>query len=325
MSQPEALNDLRATRPAAPAELRARVLAIAAAASPPPRRLTWRRAALVLVPAVLAVAVGAAVVGRGGENAAVREAPPVASITRDTAPYGVVPDAPAASTAPGALGKAVAPAPSGTRPQNYDATLRLRVRDANALSDATKRAVRVAGSLGGFASVVDVEVDGARGSALLRLRVPVTKVQAALQRLAELGTITGESVRVQDAKPGLDALGRRIARLQRQLRTLRADAATPRRRIDALTAQVERLQRARAAAIRQTRLATISLELTTPAPAAAQPDGPLDGAVTALRWLGVGALYALIVGGPIVALLALLYLAVRLQRRRSERRLLGER
>jgi hypothetical protein len=322
MSQPEALTALREARPAAPPELRDRVRAIAAAAAPPRRPLSWRRAALVLVPAVLAVAVGAAVIGRGGEDSAVRQLP---AATRDAGPYGVAASPPSAATSAGSLQKAVAPAPSATRPQNYDATLRLRVSDANALSDATKRAVRIAASLGGFASVVAVDVDGRQGTAQLRLRVPVTKVQRALQQLSALGTITGASVQMEDAKPGLDALGRRIARLQRSLRALRAAPATPRRRIAALTAQVERLQRTRAAAIRQTRLATISLELATPAPSPAAEPGPLDGAVTALTWLGIGALYALVVGGPVAALLALLYLVRRLQRRSSERRLLEQR
>jgi hypothetical protein len=321
MSQLDFHAELQRTRPTAPAELRERVRTIAATAHSPRRRLTWRRATLVLVPAVLAVLVGAAVVGRdSGRQAQESVVAPYAQ-GRAVAP-------PAAKSA-GALDSAVAPAPSGTRLQDYDATLRLRVRDANALSDATKRALRIATSLGGFASVAQVNVDGKEGEALLRLRVPVTKVQAALQRLAELGTITGESVSIQDVQPQVDAVDRRIARLQRQLRVLRAQAATPQqqRRLAALTAQVERLQRSRAGTVRQARLATISLELTTRTPAVpAKPHehGPLHGAVVAVTWLGIGVLYALIVGGPVVLAGLAAWLLWRAVRRRSDRRLLED-
>jgi hypothetical protein len=314
MSRLDAIAELHETRPVAPRELRERVRAIAAAPAPPPRRLTWRRAALVLVPAVLAVAVGAVVAGRDGKPTAQHGVPgaadrALAPVTRQKT-FG-------ATTA--------APAPSRTRAQDYDATLRLRVRDGAAISDATKRAVRIAGSLGGFASVVSVDVGSANGEALLRLRVPVTKVQLAVQRLSELGTITGESVSIRDVQPTLDATDRTIARLQRQLRTLRAQPAPAAARIAALTARIERLQRAQAETVRRTRLATIELRLTTRAPAApAKPKGhgPLHGAVVALTWLGIGALYALIVGGPVVALLAAAWLGWRAYRRTAERRLL---
>jgi len=319
MSQLDVLSELRAARPAAPAALRDRVRAIAATTPAPPRRLTRRRAALVLAPAALAIVAGAAVLGRGGGEQAVRHGGVVTELGR-TAPAAKAP-------AVGRLDSAIAPAPSHTRLQDYGATLRLHVGSAAALSDATKRAVRVATSLGGFASSVQVDVGGRHGDATLRLRVPATKVQVALQRLSELGTITGESVSIRDVQGGVNAVDRRIARLQRQLRDLRAKGQTPARQrtIDALSAQVARLQRSRANTVRQARLATIELTLTTRTPAAApQPveHGPLHGAVVTLRLLGVGALYALIVGGPFVLLAAALWLAWRRYRRAAERRLL---
>ncbi len=318
--------ELRATRPAAPAELRERVRAIAATVPGPRRRLTWRRAAVVLVPAVLAVAVGGVVLGREGGRQAQNGGIATPATERAAGSLGATKATPGG----GALDGAIAPAPSRTRLQDYDATLRLHVRDANTLSDATKRAVRVATSLGGFASVAQVNVDGGEGDALLKLRVPVTKVQVALQRLAELGTITGESVHVSDVQPQVDATDRKIARLQRQLAALRAQTATPalQRQIEALTAQVERLQRGRAGTVRQARLATIQLELTTRVPAATPEPaehGPLHGAIVALTWIGIGALYALIVAGPVLLLVLALWLAWRAARRRSERKLLASR
>ncbi|HSP74537.1 MAG TPA: DUF4349 domain-containing protein, partial [Gaiellaceae bacterium] len=217
--------------------------------------------------------------------------------------------------------------PARGRLQDYDATLSLRVHDATALSGATKRALRIVRSLGGFAGSVNVNVDGAEGDATLRLRVPVTHVEEAVRRLSELGTITGESVGIQDVQAGVNALDRTIARLQKQLRDLRAQPQTPavQRRIAALTARVRQLQRSRADTVRNARLATISLQLTTRTPVV-QPQpahhGPLHGAVVALSWLGIGALYALVVGGPVAAFLLAVWLAARALRRRSERRLL---
>jgi hypothetical protein len=304
MSQLDALTELRGARPAAPPELRERVRAIAATLPEPRGRLTWRRAAVVLVPAVLAVAVGAAVLGRGDRSAAPERS---AGDTAQVSPFG-------------AATKSVAvPPPSQTRLQDYDATLTLRVRDADALSDATRRAVRIAGSLGGFPASVTVH----GGAGTLRLRVPVTKVQAAVERLSALGTITAESVSIRDVQAGVNATDRTIARLQRDLRRARATHA-PQKRIDALVARIQKLQRARADTIRQAKLATVELHLTTRKPAAAPAEhGPLHGAVTALRWLGIGALYALVVGGPVVAVAALVWLAWRWARRRGEARLLG--
>jgi hypothetical protein len=174
---------------------------------------------------------------------------------------------------------------------------------------------------------VHVNVDGADGDATLRLRVPVTHVEDAVRRLSELGTITGESVGIQDVQAGVNALDRTIARLQKQLRDLRAQPQTPavQRKVAALTARVQQLQRSRANTVRNARLATISLQLTTRTPAV-QPKpahhGPLHGAVVALSWLGIGALYALVVGGPVALFLLAVWLGARALRRRSERRLL---
>jgi hypothetical protein len=50
--------------------------------------------------------------------------------------------------------------------------------------------------------------------------------------------------------------------------------------------------------------------------------GPLHGVGVALKWLGVGAVYALAIGAPVALLLGLVWLAVRTVRRRRENALL---
>jgi len=67
MSQLDLLQELRDARPAAPAEVRERVRLLAAQA-PPQRRVTWRRAAIVLVPALAVVGAAAIVLPRGERN-----------------------------------------------------------------------------------------------------------------------------------------------------------------------------------------------------------------------------------------------------------------
>jgi hypothetical protein len=139
-------------------------------------------------------------------------------------------------------------------------------------------------------------------------------------RLSQLGTITSEEVDVQDVQPTLDAADRRIARLQNQLVTLRAQPQTTERdrAIAALTAQVERLQRNETATRRSTDLATVRVHVETPAAAAPMKHGhgPLHGLGVAAYWTGIGALYALAIGLPLLVLAALVYLAVRTVRRR---------
>jgi hypothetical protein len=328
---PDPLAELRRTRPIAPPAVRERVRQISARQEAPTRRitgsLTWRRALLVLVPAVLAVVVGGVVLsGRNSE-----ERPLGAEALPGTVTHGAVKAAPFSNQAQGTAGAArdTALPPSRTRLQDYDASLTLRVKNADALSDASKRALAIARSLGGYASAVSVDVEKGEGDASIRLRIPVQNVQRAVTRLSELGTITRESVHVRDLQAGVDQLDQRISRLQKQLRALRAQEQTDavKRQIAALTAQVERLQRGRGATVRDAHFATVDLSMTTrEQPKAKQhhEPGPLHGAWVALTWMGIAALYALIVGAPVLLVAALVFLAWRTIRRRRVEHLLSE-
>ncbi len=97
------------------------------------------------------------------------------------------------------------------------------------------------------------------------------------------------------------------------------------KRISALTRQIEGLQRARADAIRRAHFATVELHLTTRKPTPHRPhenNGPLHGIGVAFRWIGIGAVYALALGAPLVGLALLAWLAARVVRRRREDALL---
>ena len=109
-------------------------------------------------------------------------------------------------------------APSPARLQRYQATLRLRVKDVDALSSATRRAMTLARSLGGYVGEVQYSTHaGKRGGARVVLRVPVGSVQAALTTLTGLGTILQQQTGILDVTRRADRESRQIAKLEKQL------------------------------------------------------------------------------------------------------------
>jgi hypothetical protein len=173
---------------------------------------------------------------------------------------------------------------------------------------------------------VHAETHGSSAVADLKLRIPRSRIQEAMAKLAQLGTITDENVSTVDKTAGLNATDRTIARLQKQLATLRANPQSPEndRRILAVERQIVRLQRSEAATRLNAHYATIDLHLETPVVTTVQvhKHGPLHGLGVAFRWIGIGAVYALALGGPLAALLVIVWLGVRVVRRRRENALL---
>ncbi|HEX7527418.1 MAG TPA: DUF4349 domain-containing protein [Gaiellaceae bacterium] len=318
MSQRDLVAELRAARIEAPAEVRARVrLTAAADTTPTPRRtFTWRRALVVAVPVAAAVAATIVFTRPSHQPAAVQP------VERGIV-HAAVPDTlqKSAGSTP-----AFAPAPTTTRVQRYGAYLALRVPTPNGVSTGVKEALRITKSLGGYAGSVHVSTGAKSGSADLTLKIPRTHVQEAIARLSAIGTITAEQVGVQDRQTAVNATNRTIARLQRELATLRAQTQTPitTARIAALVRQIQSLQRAQATTVRTARYATVNLHLGTAAPKpAAAHHGPLHGLGVAFRWLGIGAIYVLALGAPLLFVLWLAWIASRTIRRRREDALLS--
>jgi uncharacterized protein DUF4349 len=328
MSRPDLLTELRAARPAAPPELREHVLALAPAAPRRRRRLSWRLGIVVAFAAAVAVVAAVLATRDGSDQASVSTKPPTPyGESAADARAGRVDKLGAPANAKG-LGATVVPAPNSGRLQNYRAYLELRVPTAGAVSSASQRAQSITRSLGGYVLAVTVDARSKKGSAELSLRVPRRNVQEAVARLSQLGTVVGENVQVQDLQAQVNANDRRIDRLQQRLRDLRTKEQTDevQRQIEALTKQVQRLQRTRAATVREASYATIQLDLATKKAAAAKHDegpGPLHGLGVAFTWIAIGAVYALALGTPFVVLLALLWLAARTLRRRREEALLS--
>ena len=318
MSQRDLVAELRAAHVEAPPEVRERVRLVAADAPAPPRRITWRRALVVAVPVAAAIAATIVYTRPTKQHQTALEANKPAAIDRAAAGTQV-------------HGQAAAPkaftVPSTTkRVQTYDATLSLRVEHARDVSDGVKRALRIVTSLGGYSASVHAETHGSQAVADLKLKVPRNHVQQAMTRLAQLGTITDENVSTTDKTAGLNATDREIARLHKQLAALRANPQTPQndQRILAIERQIVRLQRGEAATRLKAHYATVDLHLETPVVTVVSKHGhgPLHGLGVAFRWIGIGAVYAIAIGGPFVVLLVLVWLGVRLVRRRRENALL---
>jgi len=326
MSQRDLVAELRGSRIAAPAELRAHVRSIAASGEHTPgSRFTWRRALVVALPAAAAI-VAAIVVTRPDDHpTAVSDAATQTTLRAEKS----LSSPPIPNVQSGSAGATrLAPQSTPGRVQQYGAFLALRVPTPDGVSDGVKRALHIASSLGGYPTSVHASSQGKAASADLTLKVPRSHVQTAITRLSALGTITSEQVDVQDVQAGLKATDRTITRLQAQLAALRAAEQTEevKAKIAALTARIQRLQRAEAAKIRAAHFATISLHLQTPGKAAPvhHGHGPLHGLGVALRWIGIGAVYALVLGLPLVLLVALGWWTVRALRRRRENELLAQ-
>ena len=355
--------ELRAMRPDAPAPLRQRVLGLAASSHEPRRsgyvRFLTRRAALIVVLACLAVSLaGAAIYGLSDPLGAMKMRPNTETVAesargeakrRRAAPGGALDPAMSdaesrrlsyPATALSNRASAIAP-PSRDRLQNYAVGMRLRVRNVDALSSATQRALRITRSLGGYVVAVDYGTPSAkRGAAYLELRVPVGRIQSAVTRLSSLGTIAAQHVSIADVQGSADTLTQKIraqrkllARIDARLRdpgvAAAERAALEQRRITVRRA-LSRLGERRGRLVRRASFATISLTLTTKESAKRDEAAPgrLERAARSagsllVRELAI-ALYALIVLSPLLVAGLLALLGARVARRRTEQRLLAE-
>ena len=325
----EIVATLRAETPATPAALQARVASVTAT-PPVERRFTARRFLTFAVPAVagLSLAVALAV----GLNSGIRPSPSDESAATTVAGE---PDSKKLAPVSGESGTArddtlspslrssqSAPAPSADRAQDYNASLLLLVDGTDDLSATTQRALRTTRRLGGYLVSVNYTTPGPReGTAAVRLRIPVSRVQAAIVEFSGLGRILTQDTRISDLQQPLDELTRRIRRLER--RAALAKGAERER----LLAQIASLRRQRAEINRRAAFATVNLDLTThePKEPAATPgrlDRALGDAVGILAAELIIAAYALIVASPLLLLLVAAFFGNRAYRRHADQRLL---
>jgi hypothetical protein len=230
------------------------------------------------------------------------------------------------------------PLPTRGRATDVALWMELRLPGADELSAAASEAMSITRELGGRVAASDVETEGNEGRAELALRVPVRRVEDAVVRLGELGTVTGERVETIDLQRGIDRRNDRIERLERAIRALQlrleSGTLTPeeelrvRLQIDRRRNTIEDLSDAIHADRREAATSELALVLHTREPAATQDEdegGAAGAARSALDFLaaaGTIALFLVIILSPVVLLLVLLWLAFRARSRRVEARLL---
>ena len=344
---PDLLHELRASRPTAPADLRARVRELAASepASAPAAsarfrfRVPVRRSALIALPAAAALALTTAgVLGLARSDAPRVEAVGERATTTSNealdlaAPPVAMPDQ--TETFSGAGQPAIAP--DDARAQQVSATLTVEVDDSAGVSDSAQKALDLTRRLGGHVVSASV-VTGEGANAAITLRVPVAKVQEAVVSLSALGEIVSQQVSIQDLQESIDAFERRQRSLANQIAVVVARLEGP---LDSVTrARLEARLKNLRAELRGARLseknvralgrmATIQLTVVTPeATGGVTPpsrlDRTLDEAANVLVWEAVIALAILIIAAPFAIVLLATWLGRRFYRRREEERLLA--
>ena len=304
---------LREETPAAPERLRERVALVTATPPPPRRTSAFRRTLLWAAPAAAAGSLAVAVV--------------IGVITSSSPPAPIA--QPATTEESGRLRSAqedssrrayrgtpargdlrAIPAPSPRRAQDVQADLRILVEGTDDLSTATQRALRTTRSLGGYLVTVDYGTpEPSEGTANVRVRVPVSRVQAAIVSFSGLGRIMAQNTQITDLQQRLDEV-------TRQIRRAKGDKA-----------RIAALRRERTELNRRAAYATVVLALTTHEPEEqAAPPGRLDRAVddaagVLAAELAIAA-YILIVASPFLVLLAAAYAGSRAYRRYADQRLL---
>jgi hypothetical protein len=306
--------DLRALPTAAPERLRERARALG---EPAARRALPRVPWLVIAPAcVLALAAAAVVHGVVSSSS-----PKPQAVTH-------------AADARGVAGSLLVP-PDANRHQDYEASMTLRVKDLDALTDQTNEAMRIVRSYGGYvASVQQSTHAGEPGEADLMLRVPVGRVEEAMTRLSQLGTVLARQVSVVDLEQTLRQQRARILRLRlfiaratEQLNgSLPADVRLRfQLQLQQARDDLARVTRANGATLNEAALSHVALTLTTQkaaTPVQKSSSGRFGRAASAAGSF-LAAAGAVILFSPVIVLIAAAALGLRAYRRREERRLLA--
>ena len=327
MQSPELALQLRAARPVASPDLRERVHAVAEQPTPVPRRrIVWpvRRVALVAAPAVLAVALGIAVV-----HGLVSAKQPAEKAARESTATVLPPGSSAAPAIPVGPNRflqkdraaTLNPTASG-RLRQFGAGLRVQVGNRDELSDATKKAMRVARLLGGYVASVHYSAPrSVRGSAVIVVRVPIDRVQDAIAEYSDLGTLLAQRLAITDVTKAVNEEAKEIARIRHEIAALEVGGVSydERPRLERLQARLDFLTKRRKATVRRAELAKVSLTLVTKPKHAASTSRfhrtLSDAGDVLVRELEL-LVYALIVAGPLLLLGAAVIAAGRMRDRR---------
>lgn len=350
------VRELRASAPAAPARLRERVLVERV---PAPPRVNRRTLSTVLIAAALAAAVSAAIAFRPDVNAsesginssgapATAEEKAAKNLSGSSSDSGN--GALSGQPIPEPLSGASADALGGHRTSDFSGafelgrardvkmTMELRLRNADELSEAAKKAMRTTAKLGGVVAASKIDTSGAKGTATLQLQIPVGKLDQAVAELSQLGTITEQNVTAVDLQGAVDETVKRIRHLRAAIAAdklrLESGTLTAAQKLDVQLRlvrerqQLDQIRRERAAYLAEAATAEVTLGLHTARGAAVGATHgafrrTLESGLTGLSKVAAVTLLALIVAAPLLLLGTLLWLVGRSRRRRIEAEILN--
>ena len=263
-----------------------------------------------------------------------RQCPRRARRRRSTAakqPRGAVPAAPALPPRDGGRVPRLAPdLARRPRPAACRTTRRgcaCGSRRTTRLSQVAQRSISLTRGFGGYVTRSDVNVQGAKnGTADVDVHIPIARVQDAIARFSSLGVIVGQHVAVADLQASYDAAARRAESLRHSLALIEVRLAdpklTPEQRV-ALLGQRERARHALAGATQTTTdlsargaYARIDLVVLDGREAGGRRPAARVSLHEALHRIGgiletgaIGALYAALLGGPLLVVAGLALLA----------------
>jgi chaperonin cofactor prefoldin len=310
--------ELRGAQPIAPPALRERVRAL----EPPPRRrleldVPWRRIVPAVALAALAAGLGIAGVlgivhGSSAPSLQAQKGTSPTHLRRQLLPNPGLQDK-AAPAQPFSAGLSR----TAGRLQQYDASLRVRVRDQEELSKRTQDALRLTRKLGGYLVWANYAAPSRSGNSNLSLKIPIEHVQAAIAAFSGYGTLVRQRIVLKDLQQRVDDLAARIKRLRERI----AHGGNAQDR-----ARLARLLRARSSTVKRAQMASVALTMVVGKKAAAAPASRFhrtvnDAGSVLVRELEL-LLYGLVVAGPLLAIGGAGIFASRSIRRRSDERLL---
>jgi len=350
----EVVRRLRALPTTAPDVVRERVRALGEPAQQPQlwdrlRAVPWRRSLLILAPVcvlgLLAAAVVHGVLNSGSNRPTEFAARSVQrgqslqdKLNHRATPYGI-----ATTTTPtfkSALSPLPTPAPNPNRYQDYEAWMRVRVKDLDSLTERTNEAMQVVRSYGGYvASVEQSTAAGKPGQADLVLRVPVAHVEDALMRLSGLGRVIDRHLSIRDLEQVVQQQRQRILQLKifiaRATEALKGSLPADVRlrlqlQLEEARRNLSRTTNANRATLREASMSRISLTFTTQQAVGAAKKGGTGrveraarDAASFLAAAGAVLLFLLIVLSPLIVLAVAAFWGTRAYRRREARRLLA--
>lgn len=187
--------------------------------------------------------------------------------------------------------------------------------DEGGVAEGQQKALARISAAGGFVQSSDVS----DGRAVLTFRVPAEKFESVLERLRDLGEVTGESVSGEDVSEEFVDLDARLRHWRSQeavFLALMAEATKIQetieiqRELSVIQEQIEQLEGRKRFLENRTEFSTLTVTIVDPVTAGASPAGDEGASTLSEAWDEAWAAGTEVVGGTLIVLGALVPLSV---------------